>query len=340
MQPGFLMRLRPAGPWRFGPDSGDRERLDFIYHSDSVYSAVTGAMAGFGWLDEWLAATAENAAGAAVRFSSCYPFSGDTLLVTPPRNIWPPSASAKLRYSSVEFAPLEFIEALLSDEAIREDEWTVDPESRCLLPSGRNRVEGPFRAIVRSSAAVDRMEPGKSSVHSLAGLQFRAQAGLWLTVAFADEEARERWGDRVKSAFRFLADDGFGGARSRGWGRAHAPEFTDGELPGLLFSRETAQSDGAETAYWLLSLFVPAENDSVDWKRGSYAVMVRSGRAASLARAGDLKRPLPMISEGSVLFAGAAPLGSARNVAPEGFPHPVYRAGFPVAIPVAWRTSA
>ena len=52
MNPGLVVKLRPAGPWRIGPDSGARNRVDFIYHSDSLYSAVTSAMARLGSLDE------------------------------------------------------------------------------------------------------------------------------------------------------------------------------------------------------------------------------------------------------------------------------------------------
>ena len=32
----LLIKLRPTGPWRIGPDSGDRDRIDRIYHSDSL----------------------------------------------------------------------------------------------------------------------------------------------------------------------------------------------------------------------------------------------------------------------------------------------------------------
>ena len=47
-----------------------------------------------------------------------------------------------------------------------------------------------------------------------------------------------------------------------------------------------------------------------------------------------------MVAEGSVLIAGAPPAGTARDVAPEGFAHPVYRAGFAVAIPIPYRGAA
>ena len=44
MNPGCIVKFRPLGPWRIGPNSGVRDRVDTIYHSDSLYSAVTGAM--------------------------------------------------------------------------------------------------------------------------------------------------------------------------------------------------------------------------------------------------------------------------------------------------------
>ncbi len=34
MNPGLVVKLRPTGPWRIGPDSGARNRVDAIYHSD------------------------------------------------------------------------------------------------------------------------------------------------------------------------------------------------------------------------------------------------------------------------------------------------------------------
>ena len=69
MNPGLVVKLRPSGPWRIGPDSGARNRVDVIYHSDSLYSAVTAAMARLGWLEEWLDATARDRhAGSLVQF--------------------------------------------------------------------------------------------------------------------------------------------------------------------------------------------------------------------------------------------------------------------------------
>src|ERR1051325_10872847 len=228
MPGGLLIRLRPAGPWRIGPDSGDRDRVDRIYHSDSLYSAVASAMVRLGMLDEWLAATARAASlgnGPAVRFGSCFPYQGDTLLVVPPRNLWPPPASSKVRWKGARFVPLSVVESLASGQALAEDGWMIDGPSECLLPLSTPPAPGPFRVAVRSSAGVDREGAGVAP-HSTACLEFTPGCGLWCAVQFSDDAARDNWTAPLTAAFPLLADSGFGGKRSQGWGRTRSEEHT------------------------------------------------------------------------------------------------------------------
>jgi CRISPR type III-A-associated RAMP protein Csm4 len=341
MNPGCIVKFRPLGPWRIGPDSGARDRVDTLYHGDSLYSAVTAAMLALGLLEDWLEATARNPAGAAVRFSSLYPFQGETRYVVPPKSVWPPAASPKVHWKGAKFIPLSLVEALLSGVPPEEDRWSVDGPSECLTQHGR---VAPFRAAVRSSAAVDRSGSGVAP-HATACLEFWSGCGLWAAIWFADEPAQSRWQAPVEAAFRLLADSGFGGERSRGWGRSEAPEFSSGVLPDLILppiapapAAPEAESFWAEPAgakaWWLLSLFTPTAADAIDWERGSYELLARGGRVESPSRSGDLKKLLNMVAEGSVLIATGDLQGSAADVAPDGFPHPVYRAGFAVAIPI------
>ncbi len=319
--PALLIKLRPTGPWRIGPDSGDRDRVDRVYHSDSLYSAVCGAMSQLGDLDAWLDATA-RASEPAVRFSSCFPFYGDTLYVVPPRHVWPPPASPKVRFKGARFVPLRVVETLIAGRAMTEDNWAIDGPSECLIAGG---AQGPFRVNVRSNAAVDRGGDGVAP-HSSACLEFTPGAGLWFIASFLDEAARERWQAPLEGALRLLADSGFGGGRSKGWGRSQMPEVAAGELPQLLLN------PGEEAgAYWLLSVFHPAADDSIDWQHGNYSLTTRGGRIES---SGGVKLPTRMLTEGSVVVSAAAPVGAASNVAPENFAHPVYRSGFALSIPV------
>jgi CRISPR type III-A-associated RAMP protein Csm4 len=428
MNPGLVVKLRPVGPWRIGPDTGARNRVDTIFHSDTLYAAVTSAMARLGSLEDWLNATARNGAPA-VSFSSCFPFLDEIGFVVPPRTVWPPTApalmGARVRWKSARFVPLGIVQALLAGQSLEESHWSVDGPSECLVPAGR---PGPFRTGLRWNAAVDRLT-GSAERHSTACIEFRAGSGLWTVVAFADEPARARWMEPVKAAFRELADSGLGGERSRGWGRADTPEFLEGTLPDMILGApqppaeveaaplviapreepmetpielapaqdavpepepeptpeavaapepevaleppaveipedppvvppplETAAvTDAPEiaplvvpvapkpapptkpngpTAHWMLSLFTPAATDAIDWTRGNYTLLARAGRVESPAGSGELKKTLPMVAEGSVVYAAGMPRGSAPDVAPDGFAHPVFRSGFAVAIPL------
>ncbi len=345
--PALLVRMRPTTPWRLGPDCGSRDRVDAVCHSDTLYSAICSAMEQLGSLDGWLEATAARAGASAVRFSSCFPFLGETLFVTPPRHLWPPPPSIKVRWKGARFVPIEVVDRLVAGAALLEDNWVMDGPSGCLLPATpRGSLRGPFRIVSRPAAAVDRLTGASIEPHSTACLEFCDGAGLWCLAAFADDNARQEWQGPVQAAFRLLADSGIGGERSRGWGRSAMPEFDEGSLPGMILqpsfepppvNEGDEPAPRPETAWWLLSLFSPSPADQVDWQRGQYAHAGRGGRIESRARWGELKRPIQMIVEGSVLIAPSAPAGAARDVAPEGFPHPVYRAGFAVAIPIPYR---
>jgi len=358
-----------------------------------------------GSLEEWLDATARNAAPA-VCFSSCFPFQDEIGFVIPPRTLWPPSSpallSARVRWKSARFVPLAVVQSIAHGQPPDENDWSIDGPSECLVPAGSH---GPFLAGVRWSAAVDRLT-GSSERHSTACIEFQPGAGLWTIVSFADEAARARWIEPVKAAFRLLADSGFGGERSRGWGRSDAPEFVEGTLPDMILGAKPAapappptpeaeapaapaaeplaaaapdepilspvavpETPPAESepvaplepapeaespapepvpvspepppasprpasVYWLLSLFTPGAADTVDWRRGNYALMARGGRVESPAGSGEIKKQMQMVAEGSVLHAASEPRGSASDVAPDGFAHPVFRAGFAVSIPL------
>jgi hypothetical protein len=192
---------------------------------------------------------------------------------------------------------------------VEESRWSVDGESGCMLPMG---VAAPYRVSLRSAAAVDRLT-GAVEPHQTACLEFAPNAGWWGVFEVSDPV----WEARVKSALRLLADSGFGGERSQGWGRAAEPSFSEASH---LFSQT-----GVTGKWWLLSLYSPHENDAVDWMTSDYSFSVRGGWIDSPSGAGA-KRQVRMIGEGSVLSAEKL-LGKAVDVAPPGFAHPVYRSG-------------
>jgi len=349
MRPALLTRLRPSGPWRYGPADGAPDRVDTLFRSDRLYSAMTLAMQRLGWLEEWLAATAQSN-DPAIAFSSLFPFQGDTLFATPPASAWPPAASqvtapnpvflAKLRWRAAHFVPLTVLDSLLTGGRLLAEQWLPDPESGCLLRRDRPNAS-PFRVALRHGAAVDRINRTSQAGVTAACVEFESGAGLWCVTRYKDKAVEAAWNERLQGAFRLLADSGFGGRRSSGWGQASAPEFQRGAWPALILPKlaridpkagdQENETQTEPRRYWLLSLYSPATGDRVDWSGGDYQVTMREGRMEN-GNGGGEKKILRMIAEGSVLQAADEPNGAAVDVAPDGFRHPVYRSGLALAL--------
>jgi CRISPR type III-A-associated RAMP protein Csm4 len=344
MQQALLVRLRPSGPWRYGPSDGALDRVDTLYRSDRLFSAITLALRQLGHLDTWLDATARSEKPA-VAFTSLFPFQGDTLFVTPPANLWPPPSSlvnspspvflTKVRWRAAHFVPLSLVDALLTGQSVLADQWIPDPDSGCLLRRDRPS-SSPFRTVTRATSPVDRLSLTSTSAEPNACVEFEPGSGLWTTIRFADDAAQETWAEPLKSAFRLLADTGFGGGRSKGWGQVQAPEFESGVWPSLILPKtgRAAKNDTHEEqttrSYWLLSLYSPSPADTVNWSGGQYELTVRNGRVDGSS--GALKKSVRMVVEGCILDATAEPIGTAVDVAPPGFAHSVYRSGIALSL--------
>jgi len=177
----------------------------------------------------------------------------------------------------------------------------------------------------------------RESANQITCIEFEPGAGLWAVALFADSKAEADWSERVQAAIRLLGDIGFGGSRSTGWGQAPSPECQLGDWPALLFPKlarglRNGAAEGLSPLHWLLSLYTPAADDSVNWAEGKYSFAVRGGRVESSAGWGAEKKLVRMVTEGSVVSSGASPRGQAVDVAPDQFAHPVYRAGFALAL--------
>lgn len=347
MSSALLFTFYPSGPWRFGPGEGGRDRVDTLFRSDRLFSAFTLAFERLGMMEPWLDATA-RAAKPAVILSSLFPFQGDTRFVSPPATLWPPPAGAvrisspvfatKVRWRAARFVPVSLVENLLLGQRILAEQWTSDAESGCLLRRDRPQ-SSPFRTIMRTHVAVDRLGTG-TEAHSHAGVEFEPDSGLWGVAVFDSETAAEQWKAPLLAGLRLVADTGFGGRRSNGWGQISKFRTQEAAWPQVLLpklsraqSNNTAENSSGQTpAHWLLSLFRPASEEQIDWQGASYSLTVRGGYVESSNGRGAAKKQVRMIEEGSVIAAAQSPLGSAVDVAPEGFPHPVYRSGFALSI--------
>lgn len=339
MNPALLVKIRPSTPWRLGSETASLAEASAVLHSDAIYSAVTLALGQLGWMEEWLAATADPFREPAVRFTSAFPWQRNLLYVPPPRGLWPPEGSSlRVRWKGASLVPAALAGALLRGERPAEDAWRVDGPSGCLIPAGGRFATGPFRFLRRSCAAVDRVTGGRALPYLAGCVQFAPASGLWCAAWFATQTAYAVWGPKIEAAFRLLGDSGIGGLRSRGFGRARYVDFQAAPLGELLFGPKGAPPAG--NGWWLLSLMTPAPADTIRWEEGNYELVKRSGRVGSLAGGGLRKLGSRMVAEGSVLVSRQPPRGTVLNVAPEGCPHPVFRAGYAVAVPIPWPEKA
>jgi CRISPR type III-A-associated RAMP protein Csm4 len=348
MQRALLIRLRPSGPWRYGPGEGGLDRLDALFRSDRLYSAVTLAMRQLGWLEEWLAATAQTSPSL-VAFSSLFPFQGDSLYAIPPATLWPPPAAlvttpspvflSKIRWKTARFVPLSVIDSLATGQQILADQWLPDPDSACLLRRDRPSTS-PFRPVSRSVAGVDRVSGASFRAETAACVQFASGAGLWSVARFTNDEAESAWSNRIEAAFRLLGDTGLGGRRANGYGQMEAPGFQRGAWPDVILpklARVSRQGNASSTQngapqYWFLSLYSPSLDDSVEWSEGDYQLTIRGGYVENSTASRARKKAARLITEGSVVAAASEPRGAAVDVAPEGFAHAVYRSGIALVL--------
>jgi len=172
----YELRMRPIGPWRTGERVGDRERVDAIYHSDALYSAVTHAMSALGHLEPWLDATARPSVAPggklpAVRFGSLFAFAGPHRLAPPPRNAWPPATQTKLYLHAAKLVPSKSSSA--GSTTTRAGWWMAFG-----VPAARRRNTAIYGFVARRRGS--RPPDWPDEPHRTACLEFAPDAGWWV----------------------------------------------------------------------------------------------------------------------------------------------------------------
>jgi CRISPR type III-A-associated RAMP protein Csm4 len=321
-RPALLVQLLPITPWRCG--AGRPEEPASLVASDSLFGALSDAMRRLGWLPEWLAEGAR-----AVRFSSLFPVQNDVFYAPLPEAVRAYPALKRVRLDAVRFASLGAIQDLAAKK-FDEHRWVLDLASGCLQAVDRAGAGGPYRPLERQRAAVDRYSGVAAPSVATEGIEFANNCGAWGLFVFANSETAGVWTNRLKAAFRLLADDGIGGWRNAGWGRSRRPRFREGELSRLLANAGWKQA-APETAtqWWTLGLFAPGEGDAVAWDSGAYQTLQRAGWAAGAGA----KPGLRFVREGSILSSAAEPAGRISESAVDGLDYPVTRYGAGLALP-------
>lgn len=321
-RPALLVQTLPITPWRCG--AGRPDEPASLVPSDTLFGAVSDAMRLLGLLPEWLSDGAP-----ATRISSLFPLQNDVFYAPLPEAVRGYPGLRRVRLEAVRFAPLAAIQDLAARK-FDEHRWLLDLASGCLQSADRAGAGGPYRPLHRQRAAVDRFDGATVPVAATEGIEFSSNSGAWALFVFADAGTAAVWSQRLKAAFRLLADEGIGGWRGAGWGRARRPRFREGEL-GKLLANAGWKPAAAETIsqWWTIGLFTPAESDAVSWDSGAYRTLHRSGWTPGAG----VKPSLRFVREGAILASESEPHGCIRESAVDGAAHPVFRYGAGLALP-------
>jgi CRISPR-associated protein Csm4 len=174
---------------------------------------------------------------------------------------------------------------------------------------------------------VDRISSA-STIYHAGRATFASGCGLWFGVHWRTPGAA--WQMQMGQLLALLGDDGLGGERSSGYGgftvdardAFHLPDAHAGR-PALLLSRYHPTAEEAPAA-----LNHPA---------AAYGLSQVAGWLRSPDAAGQRRKRLMLVSEGSIVCPPRAPAGDVVDVRPDyasgsGVAHPVFRYGLALAV--------
>lgn len=286
---------------------GDEGKLDAsspIIHSDTIFSAICNIWARvFGKEDLELMLNKYQFENPFI-VSSAFPYCGDVFYLPKPfmmANVDIPEDKRK-EFKKMTVLPKQFFEKYVGASLKEEELINALKEIKSDISIDHYM---PKVAIDRKSSSTE--------LFSFSENRFNTQSGYFFFYECSDEYI-----EKFKNTMAILSDEGIGGKKTWGCGQfKHEFIKIDLNLP---------ESD----TYCLLSLYYP-DNEKLT-SSCSYNLIERGGWIVSQITTKIKRNNVYLLSEGSVF--DFKPKGKLVNVAPEGFPHKVYRNGIAFAIPV------
>lgn len=315
-----LYRLDPTSSFHLGERGIGMEESSVMFHSDSLFGAISWAWDMLHGTDE-LEALLDLFRSGDVPFviSSAFPFGKDLLLFPRPLSVVGKMPDRSRRANIVSKGIFEQIingEDLGNSSIIHGgDVLLTSSESKMLnaLDIGNedatcwNRADTPRVVLDRSSRVSD--------VYHVGEVFFSKDCGLFFLANFRHQGIKSKF----EAAIRLLGDEGIGGDRSSGKGSF--------QLICETLSLKTPKSQYSTT----LSLYHPTKREVEDGlvERAKYKLIARSGWISSPSVGSLRKKSVRMMVEGSILPTDGRPFnGSLVDVTPEKMTaHRVYRNG-------------
>ncbi len=345
----LAIRLKFESPLHIGSDIAQIgiESVQPMIHSDTLFSAICNVWASLSTYPNLVHVPIEEMLNQfqtdepPFRLSSCFPYSGNAWYL--PKPLTPPDDFVGKNKDNLrtygkdvkekQFVSVEILEGWINGNALGD---------KVLKAIAQTGFEDVYQEQIVPRVTLDR-HSAKSNIFHCGVVTFAKHCGLYFLLRLRDDEYTEDWLNALTVVLQVLGERGIGGERSTGCGRFVFAEkkqrwdiSTDPLWKPLISKMEesdAAQSDG----YYLLSLFHPNADDIAIFNNGAppvaYNLVTRRGWAFSTSTNRQRKRQTcRMFSEGSV--TKHKPIGKLACVTPDDFPHPVYRYGWALSLPI------
>lgn len=340
-----IYQIIPHSPLHFGERGIGREETAEFPHSDTIFSALISAWRLMYRTDEFyrlIRGITEPGVDPPLRISSAFPYVGEVFFLPRPAIHMESSGEDRKQGKKVKYISWRQAEDLVNsdfapqvrsaDTMISGQLW-LDPEEKKQIKKflglenvSRFRAWSPAEGEAVARVTIDRVSAA-SNIFYQGVTQFSQGCGFYLLADFEDETYRKA----IEDGLHFLGEQGIGGGRSVGLGQFALKDAGD---------QKFGVPPGDRNYYWLLSLYHPRhdeveEQGVLDGAR--YTLITRRGWIYSPDEAGQRRRSVRMIAEGSLLNQPVT--GNVLDLKPiSGFPHPVWRSGIALTITTRrWR---
>jgi len=208
--------------------------------------------------------------------------------------------------------------ATAADRQLIAERLKKPPQQNLVLWS---QEQAPHVSIDRHSHA--------SEIFHVGQVRFAHGCGLWLMI-----QGEEEWLNLTETALVLLSDVGIGGRRSRGSGafRFHRLPSEAADLPSV-----TQKMSGGHEV--LLSRLAPTteQMERLRDPGSSYSLVTVGGWSSSSGGTALVRQRVNMVAEGSIIRREPNPAGQLVDVKPNKappVPHPIYRYGFGLGVPI------
>lgn len=317
-----VIKLHFVSPLHISKGAEDYSESDDLVHSDTLKSALFVSYYQLfqdmdsGFFDKFM-------------LSSAFPFFGETLFLPKPFIRLTLNIKEENPSNIKKLKKLQWLDKTLFEKCIHNEKADISADN--FSKNGKfvsfnfNKEYSPKIYTKEEQARVKVNYQTDNEPFALERIYFEKNAGLYVLVQCKEDFLHQK----LLPAFRLLGENGLGSYKTTG----------NGQFEPVL-EKPTALRVPQNSDYLLnLSLYCPSQQEAenhLQLNKSSYQLLKRGGYIANPEDTSKMswrKKSVYMFQEGSV-FKGNHLKGKLADLKPDGLPHPIYREGRPVFIPV------